>query len=84
VAAMRQLRAYGIYKLPCIRPVFAMPAAAGFLLFDAALGQDLPHRFEVEASGRLKNWHGDELLLTVEQLEDTGETYRPGGAKEED
>ena len=33
---MRQLRAYGIYKLPGIsRPVFALPADGGYFLYDS-------------------------------------------------
>ena len=75
---MRQLRAYGIYKLPGVsRPVFAVPADGGYLLYDSLRGQDLPPRFEVKPDGRVTNWHGDELELTAEQLEDTGETYGP-------
>ena len=73
---MRQLRAYGIYKLPGVsRPVFAVPDGGGYLLYDSLLGRDLPPRFGVKPDGRVTNWHGDELGLSVEDLEDTGEMY---------
>lgn len=75
---MRQLRAYGIYKLPGVsRPVFALPAGGGYFLYDSPRGQVLPPRFEVSPDGRVTNWHGEELEMTVEELEDTGETYSP-------
>lgn len=75
---VRQLMAYGIYKLPGVsRPVFALPADGGYFLYDSLCGQHLPPRFEVKPEGRVTNWHGDDLELTVEQLEDTGETRSP-------
>jgi hypothetical protein len=73
---MRQLRPYGIHTLPGVRPVFALPCEEGYLLYDALLGAELPHRFEVKPDGRITNWHGDEISSSVEQLVDTGETYR--------
>jgi hypothetical protein len=75
---MRHLRAYGIYKLPGVRrPVYAVPDGGGYLLYDSLLGRELPPRFEVKPDGRVTNWHGDELGPSVEELEDTGETYAP-------
>ena len=75
---MRQLRAYGIYKLPGVkRPVFAVPADGGYLLYDSLLGEDLPPRFEVKPDGRVTNWHGDEMSVRVEEFQDTGQTYMP-------
>jgi hypothetical protein len=75
---MRQLRAYGIYKLPGnVRPVFALPSDGGYFLYDSLRGRDLPPRFEVKSDGRITNWHGERLELTAEQLEDTGRMYSP-------
>ncbi|MDQ3742886.1 MAG: hypothetical protein M3444_00600 [Acidobacteriota bacterium] len=75
---MRQLRAYGIYNLPGVkRPVFAVPAEGGYLLYDSLLGEALPPRFEVKPDGRVTNWHGDEMSVRVEEFQDTGQTYMP-------
>jgi hypothetical protein len=77
---MRRLRTYGIYKLPGVsRPVFAVPAEGGYLLYDSLLGEDLPPRFKVEPDGRVTNWHGDRMEVSLEEFEDTGETYTPRG-----
>ena len=75
---MRRLRAYGIYKLPGVsRPVFVVPAGGGYLLYDSLLGEEMPSRFEVTPEGRVTNWHGDRIEVSVEEFEDTGETYAP-------
>jgi hypothetical protein len=73
---MRRLRAYGIYKLPGVsRPVYVVPAGGGYLLYDSLLGEELPPRFEITPEGRVTNWHGDRMEVSVEEFEDTGETY---------
>lgn len=75
---MRRLRAHGIYKLPGVsRSVYVVPAGDGYLLFDSSLGEELPPRFEVTPKGRVTNWHGDRMEVSVEEFEDTGETYVP-------
>lgn len=73
---MRRLRYYGIYKLPgVVRPVYPIPAGDKFYLYDYKFGSSIPPRFMVEADGRVVNWHGDLMPLTIEDLVDTGESY---------
>jgi hypothetical protein len=73
---MRHLRLYGIYKLPGVtRPVYPIPAGGKFYLYDFRFGSSVPPRFVVEEDGRVVNWHGDQMLTTVDDLIDTGESY---------
>lgn len=73
---LRRLRHYGIYRLPGIaRPVYPIPAGGKFYLYDSKFGLGVPPRFVVEEDGRLVNWHGDQMSLTIEDLVDTGESY---------
>ena len=73
---LRRLRHYGIYKLPGVaRSVYPVPAGEKYHLYDYKFGLSVPPRFVVEEDGRLVNWHGEQLPLTVEDLVDTGEDY---------
>ena len=59
---------------PCAKN-YAGTRARGFN--DSLLGEDLPPRFEVTPEGHVTNWHGDRMGVSVEEFEDTGETYAP-------
>jgi hypothetical protein len=70
------LRRYGIYKLPGVaRPVYLFPADGKYYLYDYKYGLSVPPRFVIEEDGHLLNWHGDQMSLTIEDLEDTGDSY---------
>ena len=71
------LRHYGIYMLPGVeRPVYAIPSDRKFYLYDFKFGSSIPPRFVIGEDGRLINWHGEQMPLTVEDLIDTGESYK--------
>ncbi len=73
---MRRLRDYGIYRLPGVsRPVYPITISGKLYLYDYKFDSSVPPRFAVEDDGRLVNWHGEQMPLTVEDLIDTGENY---------
>jgi hypothetical protein len=73
---MRQLRPYGIYKLPgALRPVYPVPAGGKVYLYDFKFGSGVPPRFVVEDDGRIVNWHGESMPFNVNDLIDTGESF---------
>lgn len=73
---MRQLRLYGIYKLPgVLRPIYPFPVGGIFYLYDFKLGSSVPPRFIIDDDGRVVNWHGERMSLTVDDLIDTGDSF---------
>ena len=71
---MRRLRHHGIYKLPdATRPFYPITAGEKLYLYDYKFGSRVPPRFVVEEDGRLVNWHGDLMPMTIEDLIDTNE-----------
>ncbi len=75
---MKQLRDYGIYNLPGIkRELYLVPSGKQtYFLYDCEFGSRLPPRFSVANNGCLINWFKDSTLWTVDDLIDTGETYK--------
>ncbi len=73
---MRDLRDYGIYKIPGIeRSLLLVPLGAdGYCLYDVKFGARLPPRFRIAADGKISNWFDDFPVWTVDDLIDTGET----------
>lgn len=73
---MRRLRIHGIYKIPGVaRPVYVSVSGENYLLMDSVLGPAIPPRFKVSADGRITSWLGEEMAWSIEDLEDTGESY---------
>ncbi len=75
---MKQLRDYGIYNLPGLqRSLYLVPDEhGGYFLYDCELGSRLPPRFRIAGNGHIINWFKDFPVWTVNDLIDTGETYK--------
>jgi hypothetical protein len=75
---MKPLRQYGIYKIPGIeRSLFLVSCGLNiYFLYDIEFGAQLPPRFHIAANGHINNWFEDFPVWTVDDLIDTGETYK--------
>ncbi len=72
---MRQLREYGVYRLPDRESYVAVRGGSGrFYLFECKWGLDLPPAFVVEG-GRVRRWFTSGTEWSEDDLEDTGETF---------
>lgn len=75
---MKRLRNYGIYNLPSSQRSLVLISTGNdtFFLYDSEHGTRLPPRFSIADNGQIINWFKDFPVWTVDDLIDTGETYK--------
>lgn len=84
---MRQLRNFGVYRLPDgLRYVAVRGGSGKYYLFSADEWPRLPPVFEITADGRVLRWFNSGPEWFAEQLEDTDATvacatYRPAAPR---
>jgi hypothetical protein len=79
LTAMRQLRNYGVYRLPDGRGYVAVRGGSGkFYLFECREGLKLPPVFEVTQEGLVLRWFNSGPEWCAEHLQDTGRTFADG------
>ncbi|HEX5708551.1 MAG TPA: hypothetical protein VFX96_14705 [Pyrinomonadaceae bacterium] len=75
LTAMRQLRNYGVYRLPDGLGYVAVRGGSGkYYLFSFDEWPKLPPVFEVTTDGQVLRWFNSGPEWLADQLEDTGES----------